>query len=551
MKKTLLLFFIILPLLLSSLTAFSLTFQFSLSGTIVTTTPQSISNHVYCLSQSIEGKVTTNGETGSINVTSFSAYISAIGLPPLPLDGVPITPPQAIGDNVYFVYIPGVTSIPNGYTLTESYLAYANYTNGSWHTKNLTTSGIVTGIFAYNNSLYALWKPSLEGVTHLLVISQNQQVIRNVSLSLVNATSIQVSGNLGVISVGALSLNLTQEVANAHRNEEYFVVNLSNGETLYQIPNYNTITPTLVSVSNGMALVSYIPNTSSSYLVLYNLSTGKVLFERSYDELAEGFINKDFILVAEEKIVGTSGTETFSVYNLSWDLLYQESKLGSESSLYYIDGLFVNSTSVTILLVHITTQINLFQFQVTLSSSLDFVNALQSPKPFTFYVSEQHYPGYTLLDISWNENQPDTYLVYINNTLIGQTKSESMEYNVTENGTYLIKIVAENVLGSLEENATLYVTVYPIQKITSSSTTTTSTTSSITNNSTTPTTSSSTTITPIATTYTFFNTNQSISTTSSATTMTTSESHTTTLITVIVVAVIIVVVLILFLIRRK
>ena len=544
MKKTLLSFFLILPFLLSPITTFSLAIQLSLSGTIVATTPQSISDHVYYLSESVNGKVTVNGGSTSINITSVSTFISGLGLPPLPLDGVPIAPPQAIGDNIYFVYVPGVTSIPNGYRLNETYLAYANYTNGSWHIKNVITNGIVSDFSVCNNSVYALWKSSPAGETYLLLISQNR-VISNVSIDVVNASTIEVSNGVGVISNA--SLNFTQDLVGLHTNTDYFVINLSTGRVLYQIPNYNNVMPNSVSVSNGIGLVTYVQSASSSYLVLLNLSTGKIISERSFNEVAVGFINNGFILVEEEQTSGNNVIETFSIYNMSWGLLYHETMVGSESSLYDADGLLVNSTGATILLTHVSTQVNIFGLQVTISSSLEFNNALQAPQPFTIYVSELHYPGYTILKISWNENQPDTYLVYINNSLVGQTKGESMEYNVTENGTYLIKIIAGNPLGRLEENATINVTVYSIQKTTSSSSATSSSSTTIT---------SSSTTTPIATTYTFTYTNQSSTIVSSNTSITTAlnASHTIMVSILPIIAIVVIVIavaLLLLLVRRK
>jgi len=344
MKKALLSFFLILPFFLSSITTFSLALDLSLSGTIVVTTPQSISNHVYYLSESVKGQVTVNGGSTNINITSVSTFISGLGLPPLPLNGVPITPPKAVGDNIYFVYVPGVSSIPNGYSLNETYLAYANYTNGSWHVKNVITNGVVSDIFAYNNSIYALWKSSPAGKTYLLSLFHNQ-VVRNVSINVANASTIEVSNCLGVISNA--SLNFTQELVGLHTNTEYFVINLSTGKVLYQIPDYNDVKPNSVSVSNGIGLVTYVQSASSSYLVLLNLSTGKIISVKSFNEVAVGFINDKFILVEEEQTNGNNVIETFSIYNMSWGLLYHETMVGSESSLYDADGLLVNSTDLT------------------------------------------------------------------------------------------------------------------------------------------------------------------------------------------------------------
>ena len=541
MKKIRLSFFLILPILLSSITTFSLSIQLSLSGSIVITTPQSISNNVYYLTENVEGEVTVNGGSISIDITSVSTSIGGQGMPPLSLNGTVITPPKVIGDNIYFAYVPGVTSIPNGYTLTEAFLAYANYTNGSWHVKNVITNGIVSDFSVCNNSIYALWKPSPTGETYLLTISQNK-VVRNVSINVVNASTIEVSNGLGVISNAPL--NFTQELVGLHKNTEFFVVNISTGKVLYQIPDYQNAMPNRVSVSNGIGLVTYVQSASSSYLVLYNLSTGKMISEKSFNGVTVGFINKGLILMEEEQISGNNVIETFSIYNLSWGLLYHKIMVGSEYSLYDADGLLINSNGATIILMHASIQVNLFGLQVTITSSLEFINALEAPKPFTIYVTELPYPGYTILNISWSENQPYTYLVYINNSFIGQTNDSFIQYNITKNGTYLIKVVAENPLGKLQENAIINVKVYPVQK---------ATTSSYTSNSS----SSNTATTPVIK-YTFSYENQSSSneTTLPSTISVISPSSTTktTIVTSTVPLIIViaaVVILILFILLRR
>ena len=549
-----------------SLLAFSQTTTIPFSITLVYTTPQSISNHVYYLSLSMKGEVVVNKTSVRYNSTSISANISALGLPPLPLKGIPITPPLAIGDNIYFVYIPGVTSISNLSSLvlsklniTNAYLAYANYTNGSWHVKNVITSGIVTGISVYNNSVYALWKPSPTGETYLLLISQNH-VVRNVSINVPNASSIEVGEGFGVVSnVSPLSFNL-QMLTSASIKAEYFVINLTNGKVIYKIPDYMGLSPVVVSVSNDLLLVSYIPMPlvsvsssgyiSSSYIVLYNLSTGKPIEPaKSFNGIALGYINGKFILVYNAQTSGTSTTVTFEVYNLSWVQFYREVEIATPFSVYIPDGLFVNSTSVVILLTQVSTSINMQTNQVTMTSSLKFITALQKPKPFTISVSEQHYYGYTILNISWNETQPSTYLVYVNGTLVGQTKSEFIQYNATENGTYLIKVVAENPLGEIQENITVKVIVYPVQIVTT--TTSTTTTSTTTTSSTTTTTSTTSTITSTTTSATTSTTSTVSTSTTTSSTTTKPASFNTTLVIAIVVIVVIVIALALFLVRRK
>jgi len=547
-KTSIILFSLLLFVSSLSLPTFSQTTTIPFNETIVSTTPQSISNHVYYLSLTVKGFTIINGTSVSVNITSITGYISALGLlPPLPLNGVPLTPPQAIGDNIYFAYVPGVSSISNLHNITETYLAYANYTNGSWHVKNVITKGIISGIFAYNNSLYALWKPSQEGETYLLSVSQNN-VIKNISINISNASYIEVGKGIAVISNSSSSLNL-QSLSTTGLNITYYVINLSTGKVIYKIPDYNGNHPILVSVSNDLGLVSYTSVTGSStglsYLVLYNLSTGKIISEKSFYGTALGYINGKFILAYDEQVVGTSGIVTLSVYNLTWGQLYQEPpETISPTSLYSPDGLFVNSSTVSILLTQVSQHVNIQTYQVTENSSLKIINVFQVPKPFTIKVSQQHYPGYTLLNISWNENQSDTYLVYINNTPVGQTKNEFFQHNVTENGTYLIKVIAENPLGEVQENITVNVTVYPVQIVTTTTTTTSTTTSTTTTTTSTTTTSTaitSSTVSPPTTT----------TTSSTATTSHTTTSFNTTLVLAIVLIVVIVIVLVLFLAKRK
>jgi len=528
----------------------------STSETIVYTTPQSISNHVYYLSLTMKGEVVINGTSERLENTSISGYISALGLPPLPLNGVPISPPQAIGDNIYFIYVPNVTSIRGFNNITEAYLAYANYTNGSWHLKNIITSGVVTGISVYNNSIYAIWKQSLNGKAYLLTISQNQ-LVRNISINVPNAYSIEVGNGVGVVSnVSSLSILNSQTSANV--SVKYFAINLTNGKVIYMVPDYNNISPSQVSVSNDLLLVSYvqIPTTAitspsmTSYIVLYNLSTGKpVEPAKSFNGIAYGYINGKFILVYNVQLYLTSVKYELTVYNLSWGQLYHEVEIGSPESSYVADGLYVNSTSVVILVTQLLSTVNLQTQQVTTTSSLRLKTAVQAPEPFAISVSEQHYPGYTILNISWNETQPSTYLVYVNGTLIGQTKSNSIQYNVTVNGTYLIEVVAMNPLGEVQENITTTVTVYPVQQ---TITTTTSTTTSSTITTTTTSSTTSTTTTSIsATTSSAISSVTSSATTTSPTTTSSTTSFSTTLIVAIVVIIVIVIALIAFLARRR
>ena len=446
------LFLLFLLISLIALPSFSQTNVITSNIEFIYSSPQSISNHVYYLSLILKGEI-INGTSAKVNITSISGYIGALGLPPLPLNGVPISPPLAIGDNIYFIYVPNVTAI--SLAIKKAYLACANYTNGSWHLKNLITRGIVTGISAYNNSVYALWKSS--GKTYLLTISQGR-VVSNVTLSVANITSIEAGNGAGVVSNASLILSI---IGFPTAEAKYYVINLSTGKVLYEIPDYNNISPALVSVSGNLALVAYITN-ASSILVLYSLTTGKILSEKIFEGIIiSSYINDKFILVEEvQKNSNRSAIGSISIYNLSWGLVYQQKEYLSPFSFSQIDGLYLNSTNLVIIMTRISVQHH--NNQTVTTSTLKFITALQAPKPFTIYVTPIYHPGVTTLNISWNANPKTTYSVYFNGTLITETTSSYVLYNVTENGTYLVKIVAENPLGKVEENVSIKVIVKPI-----------------------------------------------------------------------------------------
>ena len=545
-------YLLLLPLFLSllSLVAFSQTTEIGFNVTIVYASPQSISNHVYYLNLTEKGETIVNGTSIKTNITSISGYIGALNLSPLPLNGVPLSPPTAIEDNIYFIYVPNVTSLSN-LTIKKTYLAYANYTNGSWHLNNVITNGIVTGISSYNNSIYALWKPSLTGEIYLLKISKGK-VVNNVTLGVKNVTSIEVGNGVGIVSNVSSFSSIIKLSSSSLVKVNYYVINISTGKVLYEIPDYNGISPTLVSTSGNLALVTYLTPTvsfSQTYLVLYNLTTGNILSEKTFEGIAFGYINDKFILV-EEELGETTGSaiESISIYNLSWGQIYHQTESITPYSLIQADGLYVNSSSLIIIL---TLSSSVFQNnQVVTTTTLKLVTALQAPRQFAIHVTQQHYPGYTILNISWNENPQTSYLVYVNDSLIAKTTNNYVIYNVSENGTYLIKIVAENPLGELEENATVQVTVQPAVTTTTTTTTSTSTTpissTTITTSSTpTTTTSSSSTITSTTTT--------TIKTTSSS--MSTFITATSSMIQIVaivaIIVIIIVIALAIFLLRRK
>ncbi|QIW22964.1 hypothetical protein EWF20_01500 [Sulfolobus sp. S-194] len=472
----------IIIFLLLSLTTYS---QVSLSNipftaSIIYTTPSSMSSHIFYLCVLASGYMSVNlvSESTHFNISSITTYIAGINIPKLPLNGLVLSTPKLIGDKVYFIYIPGVNSISPNFTITKANLGYAIF-NSSWSSVyNLIDKGIVEDFDIYNNTIYVLWKASYNSSSiYLLTFTTSGEVIRNESIKIPNASSIIVSENLGIIgntSISELkSLSLSFSSVSTFQGH-YFIVNLSDGKIVYQIPQYNGIEPSYVSVSNNTILVSYTTNTSS-YLVLYNITTGKLISNKEFNGIAIGYINKNFILAENIKKSSLNGVNiNIILFNKDWNEIYATSK-SSLTSYLLADGLIVNSSSVTAIITKIDTQISFSQISIT--SDLEVKILLQAPKPFTISVIQLHYTNYTTLEIGWNEIIASRYEVFLNSTLIANITQEFTEYNVTTNSTYVIKVVAINLLGEIEETTIVHVIVNPpISK--KNTNTTTSTTSS-------------------------------------------------------------------------
>ncbi|BFI75617.1 hypothetical protein [Sulfurisphaera ohwakuensis] len=467
---------LLLPLTTYSQVSFS---NIPFTANIIYTTPSSISNHIFYLCVLISGYMSVNLGSESIhfNISSVTTYIAGIDIPELPLNGLVISTPKVIGDKVYFIYLPDVNSISPNFIITESRLGYAIF-NGSWSSVySLIDSGIVEDFDIYNNTIYALWKASYNSSNvYLLTLTTSGEVIKNVSINIPNASSITVSDNLAIIGNISISSLISSELSISSFSTfqgKYFVINLSNGDIVYQIPQYNGIEPSQVSVSTDTMLVSYATNTSS-YLVLYNLSTGKIISVKDFNGVAIGYINNDFILVESVEKSSLSGINiNVILFTKNWNEIYESSE-SSLTSYLFAEGLIVNASSVNAIVTKINTQISLSQISIT--SSLEIKSLLQAPQPFTISVTQLHYANYTILEISWNEKINSRYEVFLNNTLIANTTQEFTEYNVTTNSTYIIKVIAINLMGEIEETTIIHAIVYPpISKSTITTTTSTST----------------------------------------------------------------------------
>lgn len=476
----LLMFSVILSLKTNSL---SLSSKEPFNASIIYTSPSAVlNNSIFYLCAIINGTVSLNlvSQSATFNVTSVSTYLSGLNIPILQLDGFVISTPKVIGNKVFFIYLPGVKSInPSNLTIKKSYFAYASF-NGNWgKVINLLTYGASEDFDVYNNTVYLIWKPSYSSSnSFLLILNSNGILLNNISLNIINATSISVSNGLGVIGNSSISqLTSLENLSVSGLVGDYFVINLSNGKVLYEIPEYNGLEPSLVSVSDNLALVTY-SSSSASYLVLYNLSNQKILSTREYNSEAIGYINDGYILV-EQIVKSNFGINSIiTVYNENWSVIYQKSQQ-SLTSYLLADGLIVNSTSVTAIITTINTELSFSQ--ITIISSIELIKVLEAPEPFTISVYEYHYPGYTILYLIWNEKVPSTFYVYFNNSLRSILHQNYVEYNITQNVTYLVKIVAMNALGNITENIIIKIIVYPyLSKITSTTTTSSSSTTSTT-----------------------------------------------------------------------
>lgn len=495
--------FILLPSLLALPTS---SFTIPYQASIAYTTPSGISNHIFYLCVDISGtaQIGLESQGFSLNISSISTYITDNGVIPLPLNGTAISTPKVVDTTeVFFIYIPGVNSItPQNLNITASYLAYSNFTGNNWgKVVNVITQGVTTDFSVYDNKIYAIWRPYYNSSeSYLLTITPQGNIVSNISLGIKNALLITVSNDeLGVVENGSVSqiLSNLQSISSKINIGDFFVINMTTGKILYEIPQFNGLNPSGVSVNKeGLLLVSYSTNTFS-YLVLYNLSNGKIISSSSFSTVTVGFINGNYILAEEFQKGFASIITTIVVYNLSWSPIYNKTE-NSLTTYQLADGLFINSTGVFALITQINSQASLSQILV--SSSIKLINILSPPSRFSIYVTQEHHPGYTLLNISWNENQQAKFMVYVNSTLIKVTDKHFIQLNITENSTLEIKIVAINQLGNVSENFTVKVIVYPkttVQSTTTQYSNTTTTISSTSN--TTPPSSTTTTSSSLAT----------------------------------------------------
>jgi len=427
-------------------------------------------------------------ENLSITSTLYASSLAEVGMSgvPLKLKGVVMLPPKVINDTVYFAYAPGATVLKDLNPKTVL-LAYAKFSfkNGWGSIVNVTSNGIVRSFDVFGNKVYVLFIDG-NNRTHVLVIEDNV-IVKDIQIKISNPFQIEViNDNLILISnstaASYLSYVFNTSISQPALGFNYFILNLSSGK-IVKLGNYNNLEPYLVYPVNGSVIAAVYQDittslTSNSFLVLYDLQKNMSIINiKSFSKTSiyQIIANDGYIIVARMQLSQQYQGYKFiiEVYNSSLALLNTLSFTSSFFPIFQLPTPYaIIENQSSIIAVMNIFQIEFSQSSISMFSTIDLQEIGSKPLPFNVYVSQIRGNGYTLLNITWDKNIDCTYRIYINGTLVGITKNTNFVYNVTQNGTYLIKVVAINNFGSKEKQVIVEVTVNPL--ITTTQTTTTS-----------------------------------------------------------------------------
>ena len=290
------------------------------------------------------------------------------------MSGTIFAGPVHIGNYFFFTYLPNVQALkaetPKIPEVSKDYLAYVEFTGNGWgEVKNIITSGFTSFLTVYNNTVYALWRPTANSsASYLLSITPNGKIISNVSLHVINASYLfPVTNDVGIIEnftpliiySFVMSFFHVNPFPNIQVTESYYIVNLTNGNIISDFPEYDNTSPLTIPYSgNGLILASYFAN-NSNYLVLYS-SLGKIVSEKSFKGvLLAAWINGSYIIVKNSSVINGVWENEFRIYNYNWTLLYSYYfNVSSSSGIGFGKPVIVNSSLEYIVFTFITKVIN-------------------------------------------------------------------------------------------------------------------------------------------------------------------------------------------------
>jgi hypothetical protein len=478
-----------LPLLLlflvptfSPLTKSQISLSFSVNISLIYTSEQALTQNglVYLV---INASGTVNyPQSGNVSYTinSISDYLEGTNLPPYYPGGIIVSKPVVIGNLVYFIYVPGISTFSPQTNITQDEVAYVST---GWENKGvIITSGFTEWVSKYNNTLLALWYPSISSQKAYLLTIVNNTVIANVSLDVINPTTLTVVNNSEIIVSNSTSKMFLTSLTSSNLYEaqlpsqNFYIIN-SKGKIVEEIPQYEGENPSDVLVINStyFIITYYIDN--NTYFVAYNPISKEIIYVKEFSGVSTiEYYDKLFLINSVR--FSASNSEIFYenfVFTENWNTLWEESgsstlptiKISLAEAIYEINGeyyVFLDSE---------TSSLSLIPPSISISSSPKSVFIGSKPQPFTISVEQLRYNGYTEILISWNENVRSYYEIFVNDTLEGTSDENLFTLNITRNTTLIITIEAVNYFGEINESIKVPVMVFYSQQNQSENTTTT------------------------------------------------------------------------------
>ena len=473
----------------------------SFNATFIYASPHSISgNNIFYLVINAEGSASLSG---SYTVNSITTYLAGYGIPSYsPPNGLVVSKPFVINNTVYFICVPDKKSInPSSPNINVAYLAYVKF-NGKWGSlKYLINTGFTEDFYVFKNKIYVIWYPNESSNTpYLVVMNLKGKIISNSSLPIPNVVSIAVLSENGLVVANSTNKLPILQLASGSISsvslptEEVFII--SNG--IREVPAYHGLSPSQFCIINSSTLLLDYSSNDYSYVVEYNVNND-IYYVKEFEGTSTISYSNGIIVVNSVYRNGFTINYYNYVYNMNWTLLYSNSGSSSFPSISLEVAEATTTSPIYLFMVKVSGKItSLFPPSYSVSSTPTLVYIGEPPQPFVIKVDQLYYHGYTILDLSWNESVPSTFLVYLNGTIIAKTLSTTYYLNLTRNETVNITIKAMNQFGSISESKVIYVKVYkstvvPTTSITSVSTSKTFTTKSYTESSSTKSTTTTTT----------------------------------------------------------
>jgi hypothetical protein len=473
-----------------------------------------------------------------------------------------ITPPSvsAYGGKLLIVLLATNQKIINitSFSLTKNLSVYYMFFDGKYFTNPtpLINFGFPESVLTNGTHILVLWKASYNASKTYLLIFQNFKIIRNVSLT-ENITSLVMFYKDKILAINSPLLGSLQSLT---RISSPLTTNFSiayvidfNGSIIKEF------SITSVGKVHGSPELFYVNNYGGfrSVITIYNLTSGKLVqqFTLPYIVTNLFILYNRYIVYSGVRVGALETNQILQVMVYKGGSWYNYTSLvfppALPQSLTYITlvGAGFSNSSTTIFLINSTNYIVSrtppIQIQSIILPWNLTINFTPPPKP-EVNIRQVTNLGQTTLYIHYNENNANLYgvyniTIYLNNKIIytSSKPSGTISYNVYENGTYNLVVIAMNIFGTTNTTKQIKVIVLPKQ-VNNTQTVTTTTTTTIT---------TSITTTTKSTTQTF--TTTSIQTSTSQLTNVTQQGGIPLPIIIAVIIIIVIVAILVFLLLKR